>query len=40
MKTKLSGHDHFSWTVLSSGTPSRDRTLGVPRVPLREEDEG
>ena len=39
-KTKPSAHDHFSWTVLSSGTPSGDRTLGVPRVSLREEDVG
>ena len=29
----------FSWTVLSSGTPSGDRTLGVLRVLQREEDE-
>ena len=39
-ETKPSAHDHFSWTVLSSGTTSGDRTLGVIRVPLREEDEG
>ena len=26
---KLSAHDHFSWTVLSSGTSSGDRTLGI-----------
>ena len=39
-KTKPSAHDHFSWTVLSSGTPSGDRTLGVLRVSQREEDEG
>ena len=32
---------HFSWTVLSSGTPSGDRTLGVlPCLAEREEDEG
>ena len=37
---KLAAHDHFSGTVLSSGTPNRDRTLGVLRVSLREEDEG
>ena len=39
-KRKPTAHDHFSWTVLSSGTPSGDRTLGVPRVSPREEDEG
>ena len=39
-ETKPPAHDHFSWTVLSSGTPSGDRTLGVPRVALREEAEG
>ena len=39
-KTQPSAHNHFSWTVLSSGTPSGDRTLGVLRVSPREEDEG
>ena len=39
-KRKPSAHDHVSGTVLSSGTPSGDRTLGVLRVSLREEDEG
>ena len=39
-ETKPSAHHHFSWTVLSSGTPSGDRTLGVLRVSLRREDEG
>ena len=39
-ETTPSAHDHFSWTVLSSGTPSGDRTLGVLRVALREEAEG
>ena len=39
-ETIPSAHDHFSWTVLSSGSPSGDRTLGVTRVSLREEDEG
>ena len=39
-ETKPSAHDHFSWTVLSCGTPSGDRTLGVQRVSPREEDEG
>ena len=29
-----------TWTMLSSGTPSGYRTLGVPRVSLREEAEG
>ena len=38
-ETKLSAHDDLSWTVLSSGTPSAYRTLGVSRVSLREEDE-
>ena len=32
-------HDHFSWTMLSSGTPSGDRTLGILCVALREEVE-
>ena len=36
---KPSAHDHFSRTVLSSGTPSGDRALGVLRVSLREKDE-
>ena len=31
-RTKPSAHDHFFWTVLSSGTPSGDRTLGVLHV--------
>ena len=39
-ETKPSAHYHFSWTVLSSGTPSGDRTLGVLRVSPLEEDEG
>ena len=30
----------YSWTVLSSGTSSGDRTLGILRVALREEVEG
>ena len=38
-EAKPSAHDPFSWTVLSSGTPSGDRTLGVPRVSLRDEAE-
>ena len=38
-RTQLFAHDHFSWTVLSSGTPSGDRTLGVLRASLREENE-
>ena len=38
-KTKPSAHEHFSWTMLS-GTPISDRTLGVLRVSLREEDDG
>ena len=38
--TKPSAHDHFSWTVISSGTPSGDRALGILRVSLREENEG
>ena len=37
---KPSAHDHFSWTVLSSGTSSGDLTLGIPCVALREEVEG
>ena len=39
-ETKAAAHDHFFWTVLSSGTPSVDRMLGVLRVSQREEDEG
>ena len=39
-EAKPSAHDHFSLTVLSSGTSSGDRTLGVLRVSLREEAEG
>ena len=35
-ETKPSAKDHFSWTVLSSGTSSGDRTLGILRVALRE----
>ena len=31
-ETKPSAYDHFSWSVLSSGTPSGNRTLGVLRV--------
>ena len=36
-KRNLLREDHFSLTVLSSGTPSGDRTLGVLRVSFREE---
>ena len=35
-ETKPSAHDEFSWSMLSSGTSSGCRTLGVPRVSLRE----
>ena len=35
-----SANDHFSWTVLSSGTSIGVRTLGILRVALREEFEG
>ena len=37
---KPSAHDHFFWTVLSSGASSGDRTLGILCVALREEVEG
>ena len=37
---ELSSHDHVSSKVLSVGTPSRDRMMGVLRFSLREEDEG
>ena len=39
-KAKPSAHDNFSWTMLSFGTSSGHRTLGVLRVSQREEDEG
>ena len=35
-RTKSCVHDHFSWTVFSSGVRSGDRTLGVPCVAIRE----
>ena len=35
-----SANDHFSWTVLSSGTSIGVSTLGILRVALREEFEG
>ena len=39
-KRNFSAYDHFSWTMFSSGTSSRYRTLGVLRISLREDDEG
>ena len=38
-ETTSSAHDHFSWTVLFSGSSSGHRTLGVPSVALQEEAE-
>ena len=39
-KAEMAWHDHFFWMVRSVGTPSRDRTMGILRVALRENLEG
>ena len=33
-KANFALHNHFSWTVLSPGTSSGDRTMGILRVAL------